>query len=65
MMNEVRPCISRSNAGCDSAFGFGVDRRGRVVQDQDARVLEQVRAIATRCRWPAEKVTPFSPTSVL
>ena len=36
----------------DRRFDFRVQRRGRFVEDQDRRVLEQHRAMAMRWRWP-------------
>ena len=48
----------------DLFFGVGIDRRQRVVQDQDAGIDDDARAIAVRCFWPPESVMPRSPTIV-
>ena len=40
MMNVVRPAITSASAQLDLALGGRVDRRGGVVEDQDARVGE-------------------------
>ena len=41
MMNVVRPAIASSSASLMLLLGRGVDRGGRVVEDQHARVGEQ------------------------
>ena len=41
MMNVVRPRISRSERLDNGVLGIGVERAGRLVEDQDRRVLEQ------------------------
>ena len=41
MMKVVRFSISPFSALADFGFGLGVHRGGRVVQDQDARILQQ------------------------
>ena len=46
----------------DLLLGRCIDRRGRVVEDQDPRVRRAIaRAIAIRWRWPPESVSPRSP----
>ena len=39
-MMTVRPFISRSSASIDQPLRFGVERRGRLVEDQDRRVAD-------------------------
>ena len=39
-----------------------VQRAGGLVQNEDGRVLEEDRAMAMRCFWPPESLTPRSPT---
>ena len=46
----------------DRRLGAAVERAGRLVEDQDRRVLEQVRAMATRCFSPPDSLRPRSPT---
>ncbi len=47
----------------DLALGAGVERRRRLVEQQDRRVLQdRVRAMATRCFSPPESFNPRSPT---
>ena len=41
MAITVRPCISRSSACLDRLFAFAVQCAGRLVQQQDRRVLQQ------------------------
>ena len=41
MMNAVRPASSRRSAALDPPLGADVDRRGRLVEDEDARIGEQ------------------------
>ena len=41
MTNVVRPAIDLAQRGLDRLLGRGVDRRGRVVEDEDPRVGEQ------------------------
>ena len=41
MTNVVRPCISWAQAGLDHGFGFGVERAGGFVEDEDARLGQQ------------------------
>ena len=48
----------------DLALGLRVERRGGLVEDQDRRVLQNARAIATRCFSPPESLRPRSPTIV-
>jgi hypothetical protein len=50
--------------GLDRLFGLRVERRGGLVEDQDRRVLQQARAMATRCFSPPESFRPRSPTRV-
>ena len=38
----------------DLVAGSGVELSGRLVGEDQDRVLEQARAIATRCCWPPE-----------
>ena len=45
-------------------LGFGVERRGGLVEDQDRRVLEEARAMAMRWRWPPDRRLPRSPITV-
>ena len=40
MAKTVRPSISSSSAACTSAFGLGIQRAGRLVQNQDRRVAQ-------------------------
>ena len=42
--------------GLDEPLADRVERRGRLVQDQDARVLSSTRAMATRCFSPPESL---------
>ena len=37
----VRPCTRLSSASLNLALGFGVDRGGRLVEDQDPRIDQQ------------------------
>jgi hypothetical protein len=37
-------------------FGIIVERRGRLVEQQDRRVADQARAIDMRWRWPPDSV---------
>ena len=48
----------------DFVLGMAVKRRGRLVEHQDRRRLQMVRAMATRCFSPPESFRPRSPTSV-
>jgi hypothetical protein len=49
----------------DLGFGFGVDRGGRVIQDQDARVFEQGAGNRHALLLPAREGDARSPTRVL
>ena len=40
MISVVRPAERRRSAALDQALGAGVERRGRLVEDQDRRVLQ-------------------------
>ena len=53
--------VDRANNGL---FGLLVERRRRLVEDQDVRVVVSARAIATRCRSPPDSRTPRSPSRV-
>ena len=46
------------------ALGFRIQCRGRFVENQYRRVLEQRARDREPWRWPPESLTPFSPTSV-
>src|SRR5215471_12515836 len=48
----------------DGRLGSGVDRAGRLVEDQDRRVLQNARASEMRWRSPPDNVSPRSPTGV-
>ena len=48
----------------DHALGLGVDRRGRLVEDQDRRILDEGARTQTRWRSPPESWCPFSPSPV-
>jgi hypothetical protein len=54
----------RRERGLDELLGDAVEVGGRLVEDQDARVLRITRAIATRCFSPPERRWPRSPTIV-
>ena len=45
-------------------FGLGIDIGGRLIEDDDRRVLQNTRAIETRCRCLTERLTPRSPIQV-
>ena len=64
MISVVRPSHRLAQPEPDPRLGRRVDRRGRVVEDEDARVEHSARAIAIRCRWPPESVIPRSPITV-
>ena len=51
-------------ARLDLALGLGVERRGRLVEDQDFGAFRMTRAIATRCFSPPDSFSPRSPTVV-
>ena len=48
----------------NQALGFGIDARGGVVEQQDARVFQQGAGDGDARFCPPERVTPRSPTSV-
>ena len=49
----------------DLLLGLRVDRRQRVVENQDARIDDQsARAMAVRCFCPPDSVMPRSPMRV-
>ena len=48
----------------DHRLRLGVERAGRLVENQNARLRQQARAIDSRCRCPPESFTPRSPTIV-
>ena len=54
----VRCCHQIGQRPLHQHFGFRVQMRGRFVQDQDRRVLQHARAIASRCRCPPLSLTP-------
>ena len=60
----VRSARDLAQVGLDLALGVGVERRGRLVEQQDRRRLRMVRAMATRCFSPPESLRPRSPTRV-
>ena len=62
MMNAVRSASSTRSAP-RSALGADVDRRRRLVEDEDPRVGEKRAANATSCRCPSERRVPRSPSS--
>ena len=64
--DDRRPAAHRlAQADPDLRLGRRVDRGGRVVEDQDARVDDQARARSrARWRWPPESVIPRSPITV-
>jgi hypothetical protein len=45
-------------------LGLAVDRRGRIVEQQDGGSSSTARAIARRWRWPPERLLPLSPSTV-
>ena len=45
-------------------LGVRIERRGGLVENEDARRFQIVRAIATRCFSPPESFSPRSPTMV-
>ena len=63
--NVVRPSITSRSPRLISASVRRVDRRGRVVEDQDPRVGEQRPGDRDRWRCPPESVSPRSPTTRL
>ena len=64
MTSVVRSARDLGEARLDFALGLGIERRGRLVEDQDPRRLQQTRAIATRCFSPPDSLRPRSPTIV-
>jgi hypothetical protein len=48
----------------DARLGAGVDALSASSSTSSGVSVSSARAIATRCRWPPERVTPRSPTSV-
>lgn len=46
----------------DLGLGQTVERRGRLVEDQDRRVFRKIRAMEMRCFWPPDRSVPRSPT---
>ena len=48
--------------GLHRALALRVQRRGRLVQQQDRRILSSARAIAMRCCWPPDRRAPRSPS---
>jgi hypothetical protein len=60
----VRRAATSRERLLDRGLGAAVQRAGRLVEDQDRRVLEQGAAIATRCFSPPESFRPRSPTCV-
>jgi hypothetical protein len=45
-------------------LGFGVQRRGGFIEQDDRRIFTSARAMAMRWRWPPESCVPCSPTGV-
>ena len=45
------------------ALGEHVQRRGRLVEDQDGRIFEKARAMLRRWRCPPERPLPASPST--
>ena len=64
MITVVRPRIASRSPTRMRASVRGVDRCGRIVEDQDPRIDDQRAAIASRWRWPPESVIPRSPITV-
>ena len=64
MIRTVRPLAISLHILLDDALALIVERAGRLVENQDARVGDSARAIAIRWRWPPESVEPRSPTMV-
>lgn len=59
-----RLCEALAQCGADLGVGLGVHGGERVVEDMMGVSHISIRAMATRCFWPPERVTPLSPTSV-
>ena len=62
--NTVRPLRQFCSAACTGDFGFAVQRRSRLVENQNRRIFGCARAMAMRCRSPPESRTPRSPIIV-
>jgi hypothetical protein len=61
--NVVRPRAATA-AVLDHRLALAVEARRRFVEQQDRGFARIARAIATRCRWPPDSLTPRSPTIV-
>jgi hypothetical protein len=45
----------------DEQLGAGVDRAGRLVENQDVGSASTARAMVSNCRWPCEMLVASSP----
>ena len=64
MTKVVRSCMTFGQGRLDQALGLGVQGRGRFVEDEDGRVLEQGPGDGQPLALAARKLPPRSPMGV-
>ena len=58
------PAHQIMQGGLHQRFGLAIQSRSRLIQNQNGRIFQQGRAIASRWRSPPESRTPRSPMTV-
>ena len=64
MMRTVRPCTISLHVLLDDALALIIERAGRLVEDQDARIDDQRAGDRDALALPAGEAAPRSPTMV-